>query len=453
MQTLLVDDDVEMRLLLGEVLRARGHEVLACADAETAWAAYQEEAYPLALLDLSLPGMDGLQLCRQMRTLPHGDGSIILVITGRDQSEDLEAVLEAGANDYLAKPVDISLLDVRLTIAEQQVHMLTERKRAEAALARAYEREVEIGARVQQTLLQGQPPHHLPWIRIATLILPSQRIDGDFYDFFVYPDRCLDVMVGDVMGKGVPAALLGAATKSQFLHALCHLIAAPDRVRRPSPADIVSAVHAGTTQQLINLESFITLCYAQFDLEKRQVDFVNCGHPKTIHFRPRIGRCEPLQVDNMPLGFSEHEVYKQISVPFEAGDTFVFYSDGVTESRDETGEFFGEDRLMGCIQAHGKGEPQALIDEIRTTLHAFTNTTMVADDVTCIVVQIKALEAARPIEHLVFETSSELAQLSRLRAFVRQVCQDLPPPALDEDSISQLELAVNEAASNIMIHA
>ena len=97
---------------------------------------------------------------------------------------------------------------------------ITERKRAQEELARAREQEVEIGFKIQQTLLLDQPPRDVPGVRVAALTIPSQRIDGDFYDFFKHRDDCLDVIVGDVMGKGIPAALLGAATKSHFLQAL-----------------------------------------------------------------------------------------------------------------------------------------------------------------------------------------------------------------------------------------
>ncbi|HSQ02581.1 MAG TPA: sigma 54-interacting transcriptional regulator, partial [Burkholderiales bacterium] len=134
-KTLLVEDDLTTRSLLKGLLEARGYEVSACADGESAWELYTRTAYPLVLLDLMLPGIDGLQLCRRMRGLPHGDRSIIVVLTGRNQPQDLQAVLDAGADDYLTKPVDAQRLAVRLTIAERQVDHLALRKDAEAKLA------------------------------------------------------------------------------------------------------------------------------------------------------------------------------------------------------------------------------------------------------------------------------------------------------------------------------
>lgn len=121
MKTLVVEDDPSMLHLFEIILQSRGHEIAAYKNAEAAWQAYQRENYPLVILDWLLPGMDGLELCRQIRGLPNGDRSVILVATVRDELEDLQAVLESGADDYLSKPVDVKLLNVRLTIAEQRV--------------------------------------------------------------------------------------------------------------------------------------------------------------------------------------------------------------------------------------------------------------------------------------------------------------------------------------------
>jgi PAS domain S-box-containing protein len=134
MKVLLVEDDPLTRRLLETVIRSCGYEVTACADAETAWRIYQQDTHPLIVLDWMLPGMDGLQLCRRMRLLPQGNWSVILIITVRDQVEDLREVLEAGADDYLSKPVDVRLLKVRLAIAERRIRDLLERKRAEEAM-------------------------------------------------------------------------------------------------------------------------------------------------------------------------------------------------------------------------------------------------------------------------------------------------------------------------------
>jgi PAS domain S-box-containing protein len=328
---------------------------------------------------------------------------------------------------------------------------ITERKRAQEELARAREQEVEIGFKIQQTLLLDQPPRDLPGVRVAALTIPSQRIDGDFYDFFKHMDKCLDVIVGDVMGKGIPAALLGAATKSHFLQALSRLISLAAPGTLPEPKDIVTLAHSEVARQLIELESFVTVCYARFDLENRRLDFVDCGHTTTIHFRARTGTCTLLRGENLPLGVSEHEIHEQIRVPLEAGDVLLFYSDGLTETRNHAGELFGVDRLAECLREHGRLDPEALIDHIRQAAVAFSESDTFGDDLTCVAVRIEEREI--PLARAEMEISSDLRELARARGFVRDVCRTLPGPPLGEEVVNQLELAITEAASNVMRHA
>lgn len=134
LRTLVVEDDASTRHLLHEVLRGRGHEVEACADAETAWEIARQREFDLALLDIKLPGMDGVALCRKLRLLPYRSGLVVMFVTASETSEDLARALEAGADDYLVKPVTHGNLPVRLALAERHVHFLHDRKRTEERL-------------------------------------------------------------------------------------------------------------------------------------------------------------------------------------------------------------------------------------------------------------------------------------------------------------------------------
>ena len=134
MKVLAVDDSRSMRFALESSLISLGHEVRLCETAEEALEEFRNNTYHLAVLDWILPGMNGLELCREMRRLPGGDACIILMITSRDRQEDLEAVLEAGADDYLAKPVDEKLLLTRLKVAERMASTLMARVRMETQL-------------------------------------------------------------------------------------------------------------------------------------------------------------------------------------------------------------------------------------------------------------------------------------------------------------------------------
>ncbi len=131
---LVVEDEPGARRLLLEILRTRGHTVEACADGETAWARFQKGRPELILLDLQLPGMGGMELCRKIRRTPDGEEAIILVVTGAEHRRSLEEALEAGADDYLQKPVNDERIHVRLAIAERRIHDLRERREMEDRL-------------------------------------------------------------------------------------------------------------------------------------------------------------------------------------------------------------------------------------------------------------------------------------------------------------------------------
>jgi diguanylate cyclase (GGDEF)-like protein len=135
-RTLLVEDEPTTRLFLETVLGSRGHDVVACGDAESAWELAQREHFALAILDMWLPGMDGAALCRRLRKLPRADEMVVLFVTGAERLEDVGSALDAGADDYLVKPVNTPNLPVRLALAERRVHFLLDRKRTEAGLLR-----------------------------------------------------------------------------------------------------------------------------------------------------------------------------------------------------------------------------------------------------------------------------------------------------------------------------
>ena len=134
MKILLVEDHPGSRRNLQRLIARRGHEVMAVGSAEEAEAALVTESFPFLILDWMLPGKSGVDLCRQLRAQPNGDEMFILLVTARADTADLEQALEAGANDYLTKPLDLDLLNVRISVAERQIRELAERNQARAAL-------------------------------------------------------------------------------------------------------------------------------------------------------------------------------------------------------------------------------------------------------------------------------------------------------------------------------
>ncbi len=393
-------------------------------------------------------------------------GEVFHIISADSRAQAPSPVAEALTNRRIVELADNTLLiardgretpidDSAAPIQDNQGRLhgavlvfrdVAERKRHEAQIAEAREQEVEIGARIQQTLLLGQPPTDMPKVEIGVLTVPSQGIDGDFYDFFRRGDDHLSVVVGDVMGKGIPAALMGAATRSAFHQAMGErLMADPDEAI-PRPEEVVNAMHRIVTPRLMELESFVTLCHIRFDLLRGVADVVDCGHTKTLHCRIGTGECRLLEGSNLPLGVLEREVYEQRRTYFREADVFFLYSDGLTDML-RNDERFGQEALTELVRRNAALPPHELIEAIWSAAVAFSGNTVFIDDLTCVAVRLgPRSEAPRHLANAILE--SDLNCLADVRAFVREACA----AAEFGSGALELELAANEAFTNIVLH-
>ena len=249
--------------------------------------------------------------------------------------------------------------------------------------------EVEIGSTIQRSLLCGDPPTGVEGLRFAAMNVASRYVSGDFYDFVMRGDA-VDVVVGDVMGKGIPAALLAAGVKNQLLRAY----GLPETSGQDSiatPTEVVRMAHGLLYDTLRRLESFVTLCLARVDRRACTMTLVDCGHTRTLHVRAVTGTCHPIAGDNLPIGMSADDTYHQVSVAFETGDLFLFYSDGVTEAQDDSGAFFTEGRLCDYLCAHAADAPDTLLAGLQRAVTVFCGHTAPSDDLTCVAVQVVPL--------------------------------------------------------------
>ena len=325
---------------------------------------------------------------------------------------------------------------------------ITSRREAEAALEQAKARESEIAARVQETLLHGHAPTAFPGLEIGAFIASKHDVNGDFYEFFVQSDTVVDVLLGDAMGKGLPAALQGAATKARFSRAIARLIYEGGG-HIPEPVTIVARVQRSLGPQFMAMETFTTLMYLRFDFESRTMRWVGCGHPGILYF-PAGGAFQVLGGDNAPLGFSSSQIFTEESVEFRPGDLFVVYSDGLTETASPDGEPFGVDRLISLIESQRNALPQAIAGAVHDTVSGFAGAAGHRDDLSCLVMRVGAEVLGPECAGRDFPVAAEA--LSEMRTFCSHFLRAAVPTGVPTEWQDQVLLATHEAATNIVKH-
>lgn len=334
---------------------------------------------------------------------------------------------------------------------------ITAQKQAERALADAYQRELATGNAIQQSLLFGDVPEGIHGALLSTYTEPSRGIDGDFYAITRFRPDCFELLVGDVMGKGVPAALIGAGIKSSYHRVLAELLSQQVGSNMlPTPAEIINAMHRALTNRLLQLETFVTLALYRFDLATNTLTRVNAGHTPALLVREDDASIEILHGDNLPLGVLAEETYQQTTVDTRLGDGLLVYSDGITEASNSDQKEFGLERLTDILQAGRKAllPPSTLLQSVRLEVRRFTGSDILRDDQTAVMVELQPRR--RGTREGISERNSptllvlpwRLDGLEPLRKRISEVAIQL-----DETDRQALILASFEAATNILRHA
>jgi serine phosphatase RsbU (regulator of sigma subunit) len=219
------------------------------------------------------------------------------------------------------------------------------------------EHELHVARRIQQASLPKEVPKLEGW-QISPLYQPAREVGGDFYDFFELPDRRLGVVVGDATGKGVPAALVMASTRS--------MLRAVAQASNYSPGEVLRRVNDPLVTD-IPPNMFITCFYCILDPESGRLKYANAGHDLPYLHRRR-GEAEELRARGMPLGLMAGMDYEEKEIVLEAGEATLFYSDGLVEAHDPEGNMFSFPRLRALIAEHAEKESleEALLEELYT---------------------------------------------------------------------------------------
>ena len=250
-----------------------------------------------------------------------------------------------------------------------------------------FERELRFAQRVQMALLPQELPKRLRGVDVSWHFQPARELGGDLCDFLSPEPNTLVVAVGDVSGKGVPAALYSAAIGEMvrgrtFRRRL--------EKQRSSPAAVLAGMNRILHERHLE-EYYCTLCYAMFEFKKKTVTFANSGLPYPV--RLTNGKAAQIVMPGVPLGALGGSVYDEFEVPLADGDVFVLCSDGIFEAFDEAGAEFGAQRLMEVIETHSARSAADIISEIFKAVQHFSGDTEQSDDRTAVVVKMSGQQA------------------------------------------------------------
>ena len=236
--------------------------------------------------------------------------------------------------------------------------------------------EVELAAQVQRLFLPvGKPA--IAGLEIAGMMQPARGVSGDYYDYIPIDAHTIQIVIADVAGKGVPAALLMSATAAAM-----QLEANHDR----NMLEIVGRLNTGI-HSVSDGERYVTLLLAEIDARKRTLRYVNCGHNPALLFRANTGTLTRMDSSCQPIGLSPDEFCDLASADLIAGDVLVFYTDGITEAENQLGEEFGMERLSAVVRGSSSLSAEGLMTDIFSSAAEFRGGVAFNDDVTILVVK------------------------------------------------------------------
>lgn len=391
---LLVEDSSSEQNYIKQVIHSLGHTVTTCASGEEAWELFNRNNFQLFLLDWILPGMDGLELCRGLRATPAGEKVSIVVITARSEPEDLEKVLEAGADDYISKMAGLDLFRVRLRIALQQAYMRKERVNAEeklAGLSSRLIRDQHAAAKIQQSLL----PKTLPVCRDLSfdyLFMPCEELGGDMMNIFRLDENKIGFYLADIAGHGIEAALFAVMINSilqpsTYHSSLSRWFWEESRTYRiVQPADVAEKLNKefpfGVSDQLI-----FTLLYGILDCKSFTLKYSAAGH-QGIMLQSGAKGARAIKRPSFPIGASPEPGYEEQIIQLQPGDRFFIFSDGVSETSNLKNEQFGDNRIKETLDRTSELNIKDSVKEIFSDLSTFRGSKDQEDDVTILSIEV-----------------------------------------------------------------
>jgi len=312
----------------------------------------RRESPDLILLDIMMPEMDGYEVCEKLKADPLTAGIPVIFVTAMNEEEDETRGLDAGAIDYLTKPISPPIVKARVRnhLELKQGRDLLAKIGGELAAKNAtLEKERLLANNLLTKILPES--FNLPGFSTAVFFKPSDQIGGDFFDGWSDGDDT-HFLIGDISGHSISAALLMAVCKGLFMSLGRH---------SRNPGEIVAAASLNLCRLLIESGMYFTMIYLVCDRKRGVVRLASAGH-NTAYLYSSSGRLE-LKATGPPVGWDPDDSWEVVEHPFAPGDTILLYTDGLVETRNDRGELCSDDLFAGLDAGM---TPETAVDRLLT---------------------------------------------------------------------------------------
>ena len=455
---LIVDDTPENLTIMNGLLKDAYHTKVANSGERALKLATAQPKPDLVLLDIMMPEMDGYEVCRRLKADAATREIPVIFLTAKTQVEDESRGFEVGCVDYITKPISPPIVQARVRthlalkaaadfLRDKNEYLAAEIARrvreleAETRARQKLETELDIARRIQMDMLPTGGSENSELYDLAARLVPARAVGGDLYDVFRLDDRRLCLVVGDVSGKGIPAALFMVMTIT-LIRSLARLSGRPDEIL----ARVNDALAADNPSSM-----FVTLFCAVLDVETGRLTCASGGHLSPLLARAGGEPRSLVASEGTLVGVQPGLAFPATEVELVPGDLLVAFTDGVTEAMTPDGALFGEARLRALLRGLGDVAPADAVAAVLAGVRAFAGSAEQADDIAILAVRYAGAGGRTPAPpaDLTLDLRATFKDVVRAAAAVRELCETRGVPREPTDD---LILGLDEMLANIVTY-
>jgi len=380
---LSVDDELDLEILLTQYFRRKIRKgeyefFFAHNGVEAMKLLLEHKDIDIILSDINMPEMDGLTLLTKVNELQNPALKCIMVSAYGDMG-NIRSAMNNGAFDFATKPIDLEDLERTIEKARTQIEFIKKTQKEHSQLE-SLKSDLSVAGEIQKAILPNiYPPFPdiVEKVDLYASMTPTMDVGGDFYDFFRIDDDHIGLVIADVSGKGVPAAIFMAVSRTLIRSTGIH---------NNDPAQCMKDVNELLCRESLDM-MFVTVFYGIYNIKTGVIEYANCGHNPPYLLR-HDNKVEQLPfAKNVIVGAIEDATFENASVTLEKDDAIILYTDGVTEAENASHEEFSDERFVATLKTVPGAGSQEIIECIQEDVTSFIDGNPQSDDITLLVLK------------------------------------------------------------------